>query len=141
MSNYGSVYRTFLKEPNTCGKNIRISNTANAPVENIFKFIKNDKPSIKIPLVTFISNIAHNMNTLCKEFIHGIITNIDNGNGNFTKKIVKIWKKIKISNKQIPEMNDGRKRKVSRKNVITFHIYVNLLQKLGFVLKRQKAQN
>ena len=43
MSNYGSVYRTFLKEQNTCGKNIRISNTANAPVENILKFIKNDK--------------------------------------------------------------------------------------------------
>ena len=45
-------------------------------------------------MVTFISNIAHKVNTLCKEFIHGIITNIDNGNGNFTKKNRKDLEKI-----------------------------------------------
>ena len=93
MSHYGSTYTNFLKEPNICGKNFRIKNEANAPVENIFKFIKNDKSTIKIPLITFISKLSHKVDTLAKEFIDDIIKNLSK-NDNFTKKNRKDLEKL-----------------------------------------------
>ena len=85
-----------------CGKNFRIKNTANAPVENIFKFIKNDKSTIKIPLVTFISKLCHKVNTLAKEFIDDIIKNLSNDD-NFTKK--KFKDSEKLQNRQAAEIH------------------------------------
>ena len=93
MSNYGDTYKNFLKEPNMCGKIFRIKNEANAPVENIFKFIKNDKSTVKIPLVSFISKLSHKVNTLAKEFIDDIIKGLSKDD-NFTKKNRKDLEKL-----------------------------------------------
>ena len=63
------------------------------PQLKTFKFIKNDKSTVKIPLVSFISKLSHKVNTLAKEFIDDIIKGLSKDD-NFTKKNRKDLEKL-----------------------------------------------
>ena len=100
-SAHGPQYSKFLKEPRTKGRNFRVKNASNAPVENVFKFLKCDKSHTKIPLVQLVPFLDEKLGELCTEFVDNILRKIEDDGikSDFSKTVLEKMKELNLQTK------------------------------------------